>query len=177
MNQPAGDPNWPAGNDSTHAADQTQLPDDPAAAAAALGIDAGYSNDSLLATLAPLQNGGGYPELAAFLQALREGFLIVDITGTNSKKKGPRARTIRATNGQQVLPLFTSMAELRRAARNDGVKGAVMPAAEALALVRGGTIAGIELNPGSAKLVLLRKFVEFALDEPEITAARLEAGI
>lgn len=142
-----------------------------------------FENVEVALALTKLQQNAGYAELAALLNALREGYLVVDVTGTTSKKKGTRARTIRSTTGKMVLPIFTSMQQLR-AAVSQGAKGrkvepqgAIMPAQEALALIRSGPIVAIELDPAGAKQVLLRKFVELVLGADQISAQSLEIAL
>lgn len=148
---------------------------------------ADYSNTQARDALTALQQTPDYEHLAAFLNAIREGFLVVDVTGTTTKKRGIRARTLRTAQGQLVLPIFTSMDELRlavkggakansRAARRNAAepKGAVMPAREALQLITGDRFVAAEFDSGSAKQVLLRRYVELAADDQPITAELLE---
>lgn len=141
-------------------------------------VHADYANEGVRDALKALQQTPDYEHLAAFLESLREGYLVVDITGTSSKKKGHRVRTIRSTKGQLVLPLFTSMDELRAlvpASRSDQVKGAVMPARDALALISSDRFVAAEFDKASASLVVLRKYVSLAAGDEPITAAALEA--
>ncbi|WP_166987957.1 SseB family protein [Canibacter zhoujuaniae] len=137
-----------------------------------------YVNLPAESALDDLLTAPDYAKLAALLNALRTEQLVVDVTGgTNSKRKGTRTRTLRTAKGQLVLPIFTSMNELRKAVVKGEAKGAIMPAQEALALIRTQPFVAIELNPGSAKQVILRKFVELVLGGEEITASKLEAGV
>lgn len=141
-------------------------------------VHADYANDAVRAALHALQETPDYPHLAAFLLALREGYLVVDITGTAGKKRGPRARTLRSTSGQLVLPIFTSMAELRAvapASRAEELKGAVMPAQQALALIASDRFVAAEFDKASAALVVLRKYVTLAASSAEITAESVAA--
>ncbi|WP_336992199.1 SseB family protein [Leucobacter sp. VD1] len=136
-----------------------------------------YANDSVREALRELQQQPDYARLAAFLNALRDGYLVADVTGTSSKKKGPRVRTIRSTKGQLVLPLFTSMAELRAVApaeRRAEVKGAIMPAHEAIALIRTDRFVAAEFDKAGASLVVLRKYLSLALEPDLVTADQLE---
>lgn len=147
---------------------EAQIPD---------GIHADYANTQAQAALRALQETPDYAHLAAFLNSLREGYLVVDITGT-SPKRGPRVRTIRSTKGQLVLPLFTSMAELRAvvpAKRQDAVKGAILSATEALALISSDRFVAAEIDKASAALVVLRKYITLAAGEDPISAESLEA--
>lgn len=140
-------------------------------------IHSDYANERVRAALRELQATPDYAHLAEFLLALREGYLVADVTGGASKKKGTRIRTIRSTKGQLVLPLFTSMDELRAvapAARRPEVKGAIMPAREAIALIRTDRFVAAEFDKAGTSLVVLRKYLELALDKESVTAEQLE---
>ncbi|QIM15492.1 SseB family protein [Leucobacter insecticola] len=140
------------------------------------GVHADYANDNVQAALKALQDTPDYEHLAAFLTALRDGYLVVDVTGT-SPKRGPRVRTIRSTKGQLVLPLFTSMDELRAAVpanQREKLKGAVMIASEALALIGSDRFVAAEFDKASAALVILRKYIALAAGTDPITAETLE---
>ncbi|WP_224779837.1 SseB family protein [Leucobacter sp. Psy1] len=143
-------------------------------------VSADYENPVARAALDAFRTAPDYPHLAALLTALREGYLVVDVTGTRKGgggKKGARVRTIRSTQGQLVLPIFTSMAELRAAVTDKQraeLKGAVMPALEALRLISTDRFVAAEIDHASAKLVLLRKYVELAAGGDPITAETLE---
>lgn len=141
------------------------------------GLTADYANEGVREAMTAFQAQPDYERFAAFLLALREGHLVVDVTGT-AKKKATRVRTIRSTKGQLVLPLFTSMAELRLAVpkgKADQAKGAIMPVAEALRLIRTGPFVAAQFDVGSAALVVVRKYVELAEGDEPISAAALEA--
>lgn len=152
-----------------------EIPDD---------VSADYANEGVQRALHELQAAPDYERLAALLNSLREGYLIADVTGTSAKRqgqrgrKGPRVRTIRSTQGQLVLPLFTSMEGLRAAAGNahpDEVRGVVMPAREALALIASDRFVAAEFDKGSPdSLVMLRKYIALAVTDEAITAERLE---
>ncbi|KTR87228.1 SseB family protein [Leucobacter chromiiresistens] len=140
-------------------------------------VHANYANTPVREALTALQQTPDYAHLAAFLNALRDGYLVVDVTGAPSKKRGHRVRMIRSTTGQPVLPIFTSMAELRAiapAGRSEQVKGAVMPARDALALIGSDRFVAAEFDKASASLVVLRKYVALAAGDEEITASLLE---
>ncbi|MFC7766492.1 SseB family protein [Leucobacter soli] len=99
---------------------EAQIPD---------GLTADYENVEARSALDALQRTPDYAHLAAFLTVLREDYLVVDVTGT-PKAKATRIRTIRSTRGQLLLPIFTSMAELRAAvpqAKADKVRGRSCP--------------------------------------------------
>ncbi|MFA5606473.1 MAG: SseB family protein [Leucobacter sp.] len=148
---------------------EAQIPDE---------VHADYANTEVQAALRALQETPDYTRLAAFLESLRHGYLVVDVSGAPSKKKGTRIRTIRSTKGQLVLPLFSSMAELRAivpADRRDQLRGAVMPAREALALISTDRFVAAEFDKGSASLVVLRKYVALAAGDDPITADAVES--
>ncbi len=140
------------------------------------GLTADYANTEVREAILALQAAADYERLATFLSALREGFLIADVTGTQ-KKKSTHVRTIRSTKGQLLLPLFTSMHELRLAhlaGRRDEAKGVIMPALEALRLIRSGPFVAVQFDAGSAALVVLRKYVELVLGDDAVEASMLE---
>jgi len=140
------------------------------------GITPDYVNEGVRDSLAALQQTPDYERLAEFLNALREGFLVADVTGTH-KKKSTRVRTVRSTKGQLLLPLFTSMDELRLAypkGRGDQAKGAIMPALEALRLIQTSPFVAVQFNAGSAVLPVVRKYVALVLNDEPIEAAALE---
>lgn len=137
------------------------------------GLTADYANHRVRQALDELQSDPSYERLATFLMSLREGFLFADVTGTQ-KKKSTRVRTIRSTKGELLLPLFTSMNELRLAyppGRRDEAKGVLMPALEALRLIRTSAFVAAQFDAGTAKFVVLRKFIELSLGEDELSAS------
>lgn len=147
---------------------RTQIPE---------GLTADYENAEVRRSLAALQATPDYERLAAFLASLREGYLVVDVTGTH-RDKATHIRTIRSTRGQLLLPVFTSMAELRRAVpkgKADQAKGAILPALEALRLIRSDRFVAAQFDAGSAALVVLRKYIDLVLDGAPIEPAALEA--
>lgn len=147
---------------------EAQIPD---------GLTADYANSGVRAALDALQATPDYEHLAAFLSSLREGFLVVDVTGT-PKKKSTRIRTIRSTRGQLLLPLFTSMSEVRLAvpkAQAEQVKGAIMPIAEALRLIHSDRFVAAQFDAGSAALVVLRKYIELVLGDEPIDSEAVQA--
>lgn len=140
------------------------------------GVSADTENAEVRDAIAALLAEPDYERLAAVLRALREGFLVVDVTGT-PKNKVTRIRTTRSTKGQLILPIFTSANELRAAvpkAKADAARGAIMPALSALRLITSDKFVAAEINPGSVPLVILRKYIELALREEPIDAATLE---
>lgn len=141
------------------------------------GLTADYENAVIREAILAFQSNPDYERLAAFLTALRDGFLVADVTGTQ-QKKATHVRTIRSTKGQLLLPLFTSMSELRAAhpkGREDQAKGAIMPALEALRLIKSSPFVAVQFNTASSALVVLRKYIDLALGDNQIVAAELEA--
>lgn len=141
------------------------------------GLTADYENPEVREAMLALQGAPDYERLANFLTTLRAGFLVADVTGTH-KKKSTRVRTVRSTKGQLLLPLFTSMHELRTAhpkGRQHEVKGAIMPALEALRLMRSSPFVAVQFDAASAAFVVLRKYIDLVLDDQPIAAAELEA--
>jgi hypothetical protein len=106
--------------------------------------------------------------LNALMRAALVGGLVVDVTGSTAET-GTRIRTIASTNGELVLPLFTSMTELHRAvgtaAEGAGtqVQAIVIPAKEALALISTADFVAVQFNPGGTTMVVARSHVESAL--------------
>lgn len=150
------------------------LPDD----ALPEGVSADYANDGVRTALAALQATPDHEHLAAFLNATREGFLIVDVTGTTTKKRGTRVRATRSTKGQLVLPLFTSMDQLRAvapASRRAKIKGAIMPARAALALITSDRLVAAEFDKADNGIVVLRKYVALAAGEAPVTVEDVTA--
>ena len=142
------------------------------------GITADYVNEEVRDALRTLQAEPDYDRLAAFLSSLREGYLVADVTGTQ-KKKSTHVRTIRSTKGQPVLPLFTSMEELRLAHPKDRrkqAKGAIMPALDALKLIESSPFVAVQFNTGSAALPVLRKYIALVLSDAAISGESLQAG-
>ena len=137
-----------------------------------------YENTAAREALTAFHATPDYEHLAALLNSFREGYLVADVSGTGGKRRGPRVRTIRSTRGQLVLPLFTSLAELRALTpehKRSEVKGAVLPARDALGLIHSDRFVAAEFDKSSASLVLLRKYITLAHSDEEITAESLEA--
>lgn len=140
------------------------------------GLTADYENLDVQNALEALTKDPDWERLAEFLRTLGTGYLVVDVTGTN-KKKATRVRTVRSTTGELVLPLFTSMAEVRRAVpkrQQDTVRGAIMPALEALRLVESDRFVAAQVNPGGSALVVKREFIERILSGDDITPESLQ---
>ena len=108
--------------------------------------------------------------LDALLEAALAGGLVVDVTGSTGAS-GTRIRTIASTDGEPVLPLFTSMKALRDAvgaAVGKGVKvqAVVIPSREALALIETADFVAVQFNPGTNTMVVARSHIESALSGP-----------
>ena len=108
--------------------------------------------------------------LDALLEAALTGGLVVDVTGSTGAS-GTRIRTIASTDGEPVLPLFTSMKALRDAvgaAVGKGVKvqAVVIPSREALALIETADFVAVQFNPGTNTMVVARSHIESALSGP-----------
>jgi hypothetical protein len=120
-----------------------------------------YSNRPLrkaLETFAALPNR---TTLDALLAAMQTGALVVDITGTTDAAD-PRLRTLLSTDGELVLPLFTSLSELRLAVPEEerpSAQAMILPAREALALVETADFVAVQFDVGSIGQVVKREFV------------------
>ncbi|MCS5717464.1 SseB family protein [Herbiconiux sp. CPCC 205763] len=120
-----------------------------------------YSNRPLrkaLETFAALPNR---TTLDALLAAMRTGGLVVDITGSTDATD-PQLRTILSTTGELVLPLFTSVAELRLAVpveQRPTAQAMILPAREALALVETADFVAVQFDVASLAQVVKREFV------------------
>lgn len=139
------------------------------------GLSADYVNEGVQAAVSALSAQPDWQRLAEFLQALAEGFLVVDVTATN-KKKATHIRTVRSTKGELVLPVFTSMTELRLAVpkqQQEQVRGAMMPAREALGLILSDRFVAAQVDAGSSALVVKREYVERILNGEALDAEAL----
>lgn len=109
--------------------------------------------------------------LGALLDAARSGGLAVDVSGS-TPETGARVRMVSATDGQPVLPLFTSVAAVQAAVASadpvDGeqppVQAAILEASEALGLIRSAPFIAVQFDPGTIGLVVAREHVDRALD-------------
>jgi methyl coenzyme M reductase beta subunit len=137
------------------------------------GLSADYVNEQVERAIRELNEHPDWERLATLLNTLGEGYLVVDVTATQ-KKKATHIRTLRSTTGQLVLPLFTSMHELRDAVpknKREHVRGAIMPALDALQLIHSDRFVAAQVNPGGAALVIKREFVERALSAEPLDAS------
>ena len=129
---------------------------------------ASYENTPVHRALAALVAEPSLEGLNELMRASLTGGLVVDVTGSTAET-GTRIRTISSTDGQLVLPLFTSMDELRRAvsaaAEGDGaqVQAIVIPAKEALSFIETADFVAVQFNPGGTTMVVARSHIESAL--------------
>ena len=107
------------------------------------------------------------------LAASQRGGLVIDVTGSTAET-GTRLRTIASTAGEPVLPLFTSIDQLKSAvqaaAEEAGsvsaveVQAVILPAREALELIGSADFVAAQFNPGSrTAMVVARSHIEEAL--------------
>lgn len=105
--------------------------------------------------------------LDALLAAALEGGLTVDVTGSLPGRE-PTVRTLLSSESKLVLPIFTSVRELRDAITKAGSRGRrvqalTLPARDALALALTGEFSAVQFNPGSQAIVVAREHIEKAL--------------
>jgi hypothetical protein len=107
------------------------------------------------------------------LAASQRGGLVIDVTGSTAET-GTRLRTIVSTAGEPVLPLFTSIDQLKSAvqaaAEEAGsvsaveVRAVILPAREALELIESADFVAAQFNPGSSTaMVVARSHIQEAL--------------
>lgn len=129
-----------------------------------------YENAPVRTALAAIASEPTRENLDALLAAATAGGLVVDVTG--SSPDDVRVRTISSTNGEPVLPLFTSMKALRTAVGTaPGGKGArvqavIVPAREALGYIGTADFVAVQFDPGAAHtMIVARSHIEAALSE------------
>lgn len=125
-----------------------------------------YVNTPVLRALDDMHEAPSTDKLTVLLDAALTGGLVVDITGS-TKETGPQARTLISSDGQGVLPLFTSMKALESAVGTSApgtmVQATILPAREALSLVMADELAAVQFDPGPRALVVARTHIEAAL--------------
>ncbi|AXH34413.1 SseB family protein [Humibacter sp. BT305] len=124
-----------------------------------------YANRPLRTALEAFAAHPDESTLEAMLDAMTRGGLVIDLTGTTDAGD-PQARTILSTDGRQILPLFSSVTELRAAvppAARKAVRATILPAPIALRLVEGGDIVAVQFDAGSIAQIVTRPFVDRAL--------------
>ncbi|MGA1836702.1 SseB family protein [Herbiconiux sp. 11R-BC] len=126
------------------------------------GFPKSYANRPLRKALETFRALPNRATLDALLTSMRTGGLIVDITGTTDASD-PQVRTLLSTDGELVLPLFTSLAELRLALpaeQRASAKAMILAAPDALALVATADFVAVQFDAGSIAQVVKREFVE-----------------
>ncbi|NQX29171.1 SseB family protein [Microbacteriaceae bacterium VKM Ac-2854] len=126
---------------------------------------ASYANAQARSALEALVAAPTVDLVDALLAACLAGSLVVDVTGSTPEAE-PRVRTVTSTNGQLVLPLFTSTDEVRLAvprAQHARVQSLVLPGRDAFELIRSAEFIAVQLDPGSIAQVIARSFIENAL--------------
>jgi hypothetical protein len=126
-----------------------------------------YENRAAAVALDRLVEAPGEETLAALLDAALRGGLTVDVTGSPSPQD-LRLRTLQTTDGQQVLPLFTSMKELKATADAAGlggtkVNGIIVPGRQALGFIESADFVAVQFNPRLAGGIVAREHVLRAL--------------
>jgi len=126
-----------------------------------------YENRAAAVALDRLIENPGEDTLTALLDAALRGGLTVDVTGSPSPKD-LRLRTLQTTDGRQVLPLFTSMKELKAtvdAAGQSGttVNGIIVPGRQALGFIETADFVAVQFNPRLTGGIVAREHVLTAL--------------
>ncbi|PJJ65261.1 SseB family protein [Compostimonas suwonensis] len=130
---------------------------------------ASYTNTPVEKALADLAAAPSMEALGELLAASMKGGLVLDVTGS-TPESGTRLRTVHTPDGQAVLPLFTSVEEVRRAVPEEQlpqVQVTIVPGKDALALIRTAEFVAVQYNPGSAAQVIARTHIDAALDEAQ----------
>lgn len=125
-----------------------------------------YENRALVSALDKLVADPGEATLEALLQAALSGGLTVDVTG--SSPSDLRLRTIQTTDGREVLPLFSSMKELKATVHAAGDRGAkvsgiIVPGRQALGFIDSADFVAVQFNPRMPGGVVAREHIERAL--------------
>ena len=127
-----------------------------------------YVNTAVRDALGAFEAEPSVAGIQKVLSLATSGGLVVDVTGS-TPESGPRVRTLTSTDGQLVLPLFTSLAELGLAvpeAERAEVQGTILAARDALAIVQSADIVAVQFDPGSRQIIVKRSFVDEALATP-----------
>jgi Rad3-related DNA helicase len=103
----------------------------------------------------------------ALLAAVRRGGLVIDVTGSTAET-GTRLRTIASATGEPVLPLFTSIEQLKRAVQSAtartgtgaDVQAVILPARDALELIATAPFVAVQFNPGGIGMTVARSHIE-----------------
>jgi len=126
-----------------------------------------YENRAAALALDRLVENPGEETLAALLDAALRGGLTVDVTGSPSPQD-LRLRTLQTTDGRQVLPLFTSMKELKATVDAAGltgvtVNGIIVPGRQALGFIETADFVAVQFDPRKPGGVVAREHVIRAL--------------
>jgi hypothetical protein len=124
-----------------------------------------YVNTAVRDALAAFEAEPSVAGIQKVLALATQGGLVVDVTGS-TPASGPRVRTLTSTDGQLVLPLFTSLSELGLAvpeAERADVQGTILPGRDALAIIQSAEIVAVQFDPGSRQVIVKRSFVDEAL--------------
>jgi hypothetical protein len=125
-----------------------------------------YENKPLVSALDKLIAAPSEATLAALLEAALRGGITVDVTG--SAPDDLRVRTIQTTDGRQVLPLFSSMKELKATvdaagARGAKVNGIIVPGRQALGFIETADFVAVQFNPRMPGGIVAREHIERVL--------------
>ncbi|GAA4162878.1 hypothetical protein GCM10022286_22470 [Gryllotalpicola daejeonensis] len=128
-----------------------------------------YENRAAALALDRLVENPSEETLTALLDAALRGGLTVDVTGSPSPQD-LRLRTLQTTDGRQVLPLFTSMKELKATADAAGltgtkVNGIIVPGRQALGFIETADFVAVQFDPRKPGGVVAREHVLRALGD------------
>jgi hypothetical protein len=120
-----------------------------------------YANRPLRAALEVFAATPTRTALDSLITRMRTGGLVVDVTGSTDET-GVRVRTVPTTDGELVLPLFTSMAELKLAVpaeQHADIRALILPARDALALIDTADFVAVQFDAGSIAQIVTRSLV------------------
>ena len=123
-----------------------------------------YVNTPVRDALAAFEAAPSVAGIQRVLELATTGGLVVDVTGS-TPESGPRVRTLTSTEGELVLPLFTSLSELGLAvpeAERADVQGTILPGRDALSIVASADIVAVQFDAGSRQIIVKRSFVDEA---------------
>lgn len=140
-----------------------------------------YENRALVTALDKLVAAPSEETLDGLLTAALNGGITVDVTG--STQNDVRLRTIETTDGRPVLPLFSSMKELKATVSAAGQRGArvngiIVPGREALGFINTADFVAVQFNPRMPGGIVAREHIDRVLAEDlaEDTAQDLAGG-
>lgn len=127
-----------------------------------------YENTSVREALVAIVSEPSRDRLDTLLQCVGSGGLVVDITG--SLPNETRLRTLESTNGELVLPLFTSLkalhaaVEMTSAGSGTRVSAVIVESREALGFIHSAEFVAVQFDSGSDhSLVVARPHIETIL--------------